>query len=341
MNLTRTVLVGLGWISFHHLAKLQSLPDVEIVGLCDKSETLARAVSDRFGVGPPYASYEQMLAETQPDVVHVLTPPQTHHALTLEALGAGAHVFVEKPITPTFEEYAELREAATRQRLLLVENYTARFSRGVLRSFALVASGRLGRMVNVQVSYGSVALDDDRDLVHFAHRLPGGALQDFASHPVSLALLFMQEAPASVSVSQRRISAQALSNDELRALLSGDETTGFLTLTGHVRPPHFTVQLQATKGTLHLDVLTQASHVVGADSATVNSLRRGTHELTAGLSLLARAAVGRRDAFEGLGTLLRQFYEAIRTGGPPPISSGEMDAVNRVVHDLFSSERQL
>jgi len=82
--------------------------------------------------------------------VHVLTPPQAHLDLTLMALEAGAHVFVEKPIAPTLEDYGRMRDAALERELLLCENYNYRFGRGVQKALEAVRSGALGDVVPVE-----------------------------------------------------------------------------------------------------------------------------------------------------------------------------------------------
>src|SRR4051812_4786024 len=84
----RTAVVGLGAISLEHLKKLSAIAGVNIVGACDLSATLARAVAERFPLVRPYDNYMRMLDEQRPDVVHVLAPPQAHLDLTLAALEA-------------------------------------------------------------------------------------------------------------------------------------------------------------------------------------------------------------------------------------------------------------
>jgi predicted dehydrogenase len=339
MSAIRVAVIGLGAIAFEHLTKLRSQPGVEVAGVCDLSSTLASAVSERFGVGPAYTNHEHMLATERPDVVHVLTPPQSHHPLVMTALDAGAHVFVEKPIAPTLAEYAEMRDAAARHGLLLCENYNYRFSRGVLAALSAYSRGDLGQVVNIDVSFCGVMTGAgayaDPHVPHFAHALPGGALQNFASHPISLALPFLGECEEALCV-RRRLDASFAGDDELRALLRGARGgCAALTVSRHARPAHFTLSVQGTRASAEVDVYAGHMQLDAGESAIAGSLRRGFGHLAAGAALTARAATGRRDAFEGLATLLDGFYDAVR-GGPPPITAAEMDAVNGVLHELLS-----
>lgn len=339
MSVVRTAIVGLGTISFEHLAKLRDRPDVEVVGLCDLHETLARAVSERFGRGAPYTDFARMLADTRPDVVHVLTPPQAHHQLTIEALNAGAHVFVEKPIAPTWEEYVQMRDLARERGLLLCENYNCRFEPPMLAALEVWRSGRIGDAINVDVSYGGVmganGAYSDRDVVHFAHGLPGGALHNFISHPVSMALPFMDGCSSAIAV-RRRLDGSFASDDELRALLSGQRTCAVVTVSRHAAPAHLTLDVRGTRGSLALDLYTGQMCVSAEGSVIARGARDGLEGLRAGAAMTARKLAGRHDSYAGLGTLLDRFYEAVGENGPSPITEAEMDAVNGVIRDLFS-----
>jgi predicted dehydrogenase len=339
MSAVRTAVVGLGTISFEHLAKLRHRRDIEVVGLCDLHETLARAVSERFGLGAPYTDFARMLADTRPDVVHVLTPPQAHHPLTIQALEAGAHVFVEKPIAPTWEEYVEMRDLARERGLLLCENYNCRFEPTMLAALEVWRSGRIGDAVNVDVSYGGVMGANgpyaDRDMVHFAHGLPGGALHNFISHPVSMALVFMDGCTAAVAV-RRRLDGSFASDDELRALLSGERTCAVVTVSRHAAPAHLKLDVQGTRGSLGVDVYSGQMCVSGEGSVIARGVRDGLEGLRAGATLTAKKLAGRHDGYAGLGTLLDRFYDAAGGGGPPPVTEAEMDAVNGVIRDVFS-----
>ena len=277
----RSTIVGLGGISFEHLEKLGRLPDVEVAGVCDLSQTLVDAVAERFGVPGRYTSYEDMLAELEPDSVHVLTPPQTHRRLVLGALDAGAHVLVEKPAAPTWDEYVEMRDRAAERGLLLLENLNYRTMPVVAAIVAARDGGELGEIVNVDVSMG-LGLSDpgspylDRQTRHFAHDLPGGALQNFASHPASVVAALVG-APRVVRSSLRQLNDAALGPDELRALVEAEHGSATITLTSHGKPPAFTVRVQGTSATLAGDVFAGRARA-GARRLTAHAHIRGRPE---------------------------------------------------------------
>src|SRR2546423_15435705 len=105
-------IIGTGHIARQHLACLRELPGVRIAAVCDLSRAMAESAAERFGVPAWFTDSRRMLEEVKPDVVHVTTPPTSHFRLASDALDAGAHVLVEKPITVTFGEAQALVEKA-------------------------------------------------------------------------------------------------------------------------------------------------------------------------------------------------------------------------------------
>jgi predicted dehydrogenase len=341
----RAGIVGLGAISFEHIEKLLLIGGVEIVGLCDLEPLVATAVAERFEVGPCFSDVEQMLAESRPDVVHVLTPPATHLSITLKALDAGAHVLVEKPMATTWDEYVQMRDAAGRAGRRLVENYNWRLSSPVRRAEALHRTGAIGEVVHVDVVFGGVmrgALLTDR-AGHFSHELPGGALHNFATHPVSIALAFIGPSKG-LATAQLRLDPAAQSDDELRTLVAGRAATALVSVTRHSEPPAFTLRVVGTAGSLEVDLYNDRLFLArpgGGPAKVVNGVRHGVSELVGSAALVAKTITSRLDHFEGLEFLIRELYGSVASGGEPPISIAEMDAVNEVMSTLFSPAARL
>src|SRR4051812_13758738 len=108
----RVGLLGAGGISDAHAMSLASLPGVEMVGVADVDPTKARRLSERWSAGPPFPSLEALMKGGRPDVVHILLPPEHHARFAIEAMAAGAHVFVEKPLCISASECREVEAAA-------------------------------------------------------------------------------------------------------------------------------------------------------------------------------------------------------------------------------------
>src|SRR5450432_3243270 len=150
----RVGLVGAGYVASRHLAALRDLEFVEIVGICDVDEARASALAARFGSPRVFRSLAEM-AEARPQVVHILTPPVLHCALTLEALEMKCHVFVEKPLAETVEECDRMIAKASEKGLVLSVNHSVRFEPAMLAALDHVAKGHCGDLLSVSYFRGS------------------------------------------------------------------------------------------------------------------------------------------------------------------------------------------
>src|SRR5688500_11982246 len=95
----RAAIVGCGQIARIHVQALQTLPDVTISALVDRDIRRAQALQGRVNGTPAlYSDLEDLLADSVPDVIHVLTPPSSHEQIAIRCMEAGAHTIVEKPM---------------------------------------------------------------------------------------------------------------------------------------------------------------------------------------------------------------------------------------------------
>ena len=102
-----------------HLAAIQRLTvPATVVGVTDRIPMAAEQFAALAGVSPS-RSIGALLMDTQPDVVHVCTPPSAHLEAAYEALEYGAHVYVEKPFALTRDDAKRLLDTARARRLLV------------------------------------------------------------------------------------------------------------------------------------------------------------------------------------------------------------------------------
>src|SRR5260370_35853977 len=82
-----------------------------------------------------------------PDVVHILTPPDSHATLAMEALRAGAHVFVEKPMAMSEQECIAMAAAAVRAGREICVGHCWLFVPSMLQARELIESGKAGEVL--------------------------------------------------------------------------------------------------------------------------------------------------------------------------------------------------
>ncbi|MEK6192237.1 MAG: Gfo/Idh/MocA family oxidoreductase [Chloroflexota bacterium] len=147
----RAAVFGLGSMGANHARVLNALPGVELVGVMDTaSDAVNRATSGRTARG--YTDVAAMLAAERPDLVVVAVPTSLHHEVTLQALEAGAHVLVEKPIAATRAEGEEMIAAAQARNLLLTVGHIERYNPAVRELKRRLGEGELGRIFQVRAT---------------------------------------------------------------------------------------------------------------------------------------------------------------------------------------------
>jgi predicted dehydrogenase len=124
------------------------------------------------------------------DAVAIATPVSTHFPISLEALHAGKHVWVEKPMTATSEEGRRLVEEADRRRLVLHVDHTFVYTGAVRKISDLINSGALGRIYyydSVRVNLGLFQRDVN-------------VIWDLAVHDLSIMDHVLPQQPSALSV---------------------------------------------------------------------------------------------------------------------------------------------
>ena len=207
-NLMKAALIGTGQIAQQHLACLRSPAGGHLGrGLRPVARLWRnRPPSDTAPPGSP--TIGRCSDEVRPDVVHITTPPPSHFRLAMDALAAGAHVIVEKPITTAHDQVAVLLRSAAERERALIEDYNYLYNQPMQRILELARSGELGEVVDVEVTICVNILAEgspfvDRNVPHPCLSLPGGAIADFLSHLASLAHGFVGRSPGGAHATGR------------------------------------------------------------------------------------------------------------------------------------------
>lgn len=117
--------LGAGHLGKIHLRLLQQSEHFELIGFYDPSKENATAVSKEFGY-KAFDTIDQLLLEV--DVVDIVTPTLSHFDCAQQAIASGKHVFIEKPITKTFEEASALRDMAKEHQVRGQVGHVERFN---------------------------------------------------------------------------------------------------------------------------------------------------------------------------------------------------------------------
>lgn len=160
-----------------------------VAWVCDESEERLEVAATRYPAARPTTSLADLLADDEVDAVVVATPVPTHAALAREALAAGKHVFVEKPMALSADEAEGLVALAEERGLVLMPGHLLLYHPGVAKLKDIIASGSLGEVLYVygnRQNLGTIRRDEN-------------ALWSLGVHDLSVILHLLDEEPGEVS----------------------------------------------------------------------------------------------------------------------------------------------
>ncbi len=131
----RAGVIGVGYLGRLHAQKMASFDDVVLVGVCDADLERGKAVAEEFGTSFR-TDTRKLLKEV--DAVSIAVPTIAHFRVAMEAIRAGVHVLLEKPIAATVREGRGLVREADARRLVFQIGHLERFNPAVLSAASVL-----------------------------------------------------------------------------------------------------------------------------------------------------------------------------------------------------------
>ncbi|MEM2123617.1 MAG: Gfo/Idh/MocA family oxidoreductase [Candidatus Bathyarchaeia archaeon] len=140
--------IGVGFWGRNHVRVLSELPNVRLKAVCDMDQERAAELGVAYRI-PYYTRLHMLLDRRDIDAVTICTPTITHFKVASEALKAGKHVLVEKPMTATVDEAEALIKEAEGRGVNLTVGFIERFNPAIQYLKKLIDEGGLGRVILV------------------------------------------------------------------------------------------------------------------------------------------------------------------------------------------------
>ena len=187
--MTNIAICGIGNIGKVHLENLRSLRGCRIAGIADTNAAAAEEAARSSGVHC-YTNSDEMMGDPAVDAVVIATPTNSHRELCQQALAAGKHVFVEKPLAGTLEDARAIVEAAAATDRVVQAGFCERFNVNYLEAHRAVTSGALGSLRAIHTSR----------IAPYSMSNPAWELGvfDTAVHNIDLTLWLMKTLPSTV-----------------------------------------------------------------------------------------------------------------------------------------------
>ena len=178
-----TLVVGCGSIGERHARCIKSTGRAEL-SVCDSNLELLKAVGRRYGAAT-HTGFESALRDPGITAVVIATPAHLHVAMAREAIGAGKHVLIEKPLSTSLKGVAELIASRDELGKSALVAYTYRVNPAATAARKFILGGDFGRPLHVIAVCGQdfpFFRPAYREIYFNDHETGGGAIQDGLTH---------------------------------------------------------------------------------------------------------------------------------------------------------------
>lgn len=297
--------VGYGYWGPNLVRNIIERPELQLGAVCERDPARGEAFARKVANVPVVTSLDALLLDPGVEAVLVATPPSTHYALVKQALEAGKHVMVEKPMARTAADAQELIGIAERTGLTLMPGHTFLYSPSVNKVRDLIRDDAVGEVYFVTSSRMNLG-KYQRD----------GVICDLAPHDISILLHWLDRPVVQASACARSIFQEGVAETAFISLIFEGGAAANLQ-----------VSWLAPRKVRQMEIVGSRRMISYDDTSSDESVRlydRGleftTPESFGEYQLTYRSGdviIPRVDAAEPLGLELQDFARSIRTGVGP------------------------
>lgn len=292
---------------------------VRVVAIVDRDPNIARALADRLPGAQVFGDVAPMLDALRLDALHVCTPSPSHRSIIVQAIEAGVHVLVEKPVTATAAETRALLAGAAEKKVTVCPVHQYAFQPGIAALRAAAAEWHEPLHCRFTIcSAGGVGADD---------ATLDAVVADILPHPLSVLCALWPDQDQHAS----RWTVHRTRPGEL--LVSG--ISGAMTVEMYIsmssRPTRSELDVFGRAGRARINFFHGYAVVergrVSRHDKIMQPLRYAARSLLTAGGNLVRRAVRREPAYPGLRPLMQAFYSCAAGRAPPPIPPRDVLAV--------------
>lgn len=353
-------IVGCGGVSEVHAKSILETKKCTIVSACDLSKERAEDFARRYGVPRVYTDFPEMLQKEKLDVIHILTPPQSHAALAVEAMNSGKHVLVEKPMCMTVAESDEMIAARDRNKVILGVVHSYLFTPAITKALKIVRDGEIGDLLRVDTLLSIYSSLGYKGHPRWYHTLQGAYYGEFVPHGLYTQLAFMGKIRKIFGMTRAFVKREISESPELvpfsdlEVTMESDKCLGSLFMTSSIRSQHAIIQTRiiGTKEILIANVplatlirmkqtapekLPLLEKKTGYAEKAMLNLKPAAQIVSQTVSLAGKALRGSAGLEMTHKTLVKRFVQSIEDGTAPPITAEEGREVVKATNMLWEN----
>ena len=333
-------IIGVGEVTINrHIPAVKQIgdPNARVYALADLVPGLAKSIADKNGIPVATEDYKALLNDESINAIAICTPVHNHKRLTIEALKAGKHVYLEKPVTVDEQEMKDVMEVARESGRILVAGSNGLLQSQMFLFKKMIDSGELGEVYMASVERASQRKGDY--VVASGRKAESGISLHSFSHNIEWALFLMGD-PKPASVMARgyyryeNMSRPGYRADEMDdcciSIIQFEDGRSFTfkAFRGAPTRPEYMMKIYGDMGSIEYDVQKCYKEKSNDSIRIFKDCGELGHQEIRPL----------HDTGKGHADLYKDFFECIRTGRQS-VSNGERAVV--VMHILDAVSRSI
>jgi UDP-N-acetylglucosamine 3-dehydrogenase len=246
MKKINVAVIGCGSWGRNHIRVYNDLGNASITAIADMNTATAKEFGERYSVDW-YTEPEKIFERDDVEAISICTPTVTHADLAMQAIEAGKHVLVEKPMTNTTDEAKELINAVKRQGVHLAVGFVERFNPAVSEAMNIISKGEVGEVIlahTKRVSRRPLRIGDV------------GVIKDLAIHDIDIVNQLFKSKAKNVFASAGSIAHDF--EDYANIIVCFDNDRSAFIETNWLTPRKVrTLTITGTEGLINVEYITQ------------------------------------------------------------------------------------
>ncbi len=358
-------IIGWGFMGRVHALALRAIPlyypnidfKINLKCICTRREDMARYAKDVCGFERCTTDYRELIAMDDIDVISICTPNSLHEAMAIEALRAGKHICIDKPIADTGASAMRIADAAAESNAYTHVLYHNRSYPAIRRAKQLIDEGRIGEIIEFSARYLHSGSIDPTKRANWKMQGEGGTMKDMGSHILDLCT-YLIGYPARAICKTRRLYDQRPTLDGATRDLGDDQAVMILEMAngalGTLEASKIAtgagddlyLEIRGAKGALRWSLMEPnflEYYDCAAQGSPIGGLRgwtrietMGHFDSPGGESLLPKNAVGFERAHV---QSYFDFLRCINENRPSDCDAAAAARLQCLMDDLFASDR--
>lgn len=335
MTRVKVAILGAGFIADIHLESyIRFVPEAEIVAVYARHADKAKAFADKHHIAQYFSSIDDLLQNTDIDVVDICLPNFLHCEATLKAAAAGKHIIIEKPLAVTLEEADEMIAACDKAGVKLMYAEELCFAPKYERARQMVEEGAVGDIYMLKQSEKHSG--PHSDWFYDVNQSGGGVLMDMGCHGIAWFRWILKNSRAlSVTASMNTVLHKGRTRGEDNSIIIIEFENGVTGVVENSWAKHGGMddrsEIHGTNGVVYADLFTGNSILAYSRSGYGYAMEKT--DTTVGWSFCMF-----EEAFnQGYPQELKHFIDCVKNDKTPLVTGKDGRVVLEIIYAAYAA----